>query len=50
MSMISVSPVLNEEGNIVFFVGLERDITKEKEIDRAKSEFISLASHQMRTP
>ncbi|MFI5260354.1 MAG: PAS domain S-box protein [Candidatus Paceibacteria bacterium] len=49
-AMIDVSPVLDSEGNIIFYASLERDITKEKEIDKAKDEFISLASHQMRTP
>ena len=48
--MASISPILNRRGEIMFFVGLEKDITKEKEIDRAKTELISLASHQLRTP
>lgn len=47
---IKISPILDDKGNVVFFVGVERDITHEKQVDRAKTEFVSLASHQLRTP
>jgi len=47
---ISISPVLDADNNIIFYVSIERDITREKEIDRAKTEFVSLSSHQLRTP
>lgn len=47
---VRISPVLDKEGKIIYFVGIERDITRHKEIDRAKSEFVSLASHELKNP
>lgn len=49
-ALISISPIIDKSGDIIYFVGIERDVTKEREVDREKTEFISLASHQLRTP
>src|SRR5688572_1884084 len=46
---VTVNPLL-EDGKVVGAVELIRDITAEKEIDRAKTEFVSLASHQLLSP
>ena len=46
---MTIAPLL-AKGEISGAIILFRDITKDREIDQAKTEFVSLASHQLKTP
>lgn len=47
---LHISPILDQSGNIEFFVGIERDLTQEKENEKMRQDFLALASHQLRSP
>ncbi len=49
-ALIKVSPILDEQNNVKFFVAIERDISQEKQLAKMKDEFLSVASHELRTP
>ncbi len=47
---LSLSPIFDDQNQITGGIALFRDISSDKEIERQRNEFISTASHEMRTP
>jgi NtrC-family two-component system sensor histidine kinase KinB len=48
--LFSVTPIRGRERNLSGTVLLLRDVTRLKEVERLKSEFVMAASHELRTP
>ena len=47
---MALGPVITESGDLLGGVAILRDITREIESDRLKTEFIGTVSHELRTP
>jgi PAS domain S-box-containing protein len=47
---VSFAPVRGDSGKVTGTVAVFRDFTREAELDRMKSDFVSIASHELRTP
>ena len=48
--LFSVTPIRGRDRNLSGIVLLLRDVTRLKEVERLKSEFVMAASHELRTP
>lgn len=49
-TLMRISPILDREEKLIGFISTEEDVTEFEKISELKTEFVSLASHQLRTP
>ncbi len=47
---ISYSPIYDDENNVTSGIAVISNVQKEREMEAAKSDFISIVSHELRTP
>jgi PAS domain S-box-containing protein len=47
---LSLSPLLNDKGQVTAAVAVFRDVSQQRAEEQRRAEFISTASHEMRTP
>lgn len=47
---VSLSPIRDKTGALTGFSAIARDISARKQIEKAKTEFVSTVSHELRTP
>lgn len=50
ISEVNYTPIYWKKEKLEFYLLIERDITRDLELERMKNEFLSIASHELRTP
>lgn len=46
----NATPIINDNGFVVGFRGVDQDVTEQRMMEKTKNEFISIVSHELRTP
>lgn len=46
---LSVSPIYDENNKLIYFLGVQKDVTIEVERNKARDDFVSLVSHQLKS-
>jgi PAS domain S-box-containing protein len=49
-AVLTISPMHDAENNLIGFVASHRDVSQERELERARNTFMTHVSHQLRTP
>lgn len=47
---LTISPILDKEGQVIGVSKIARDITEQKQNEERKNDFIGMASHELKTP
>ncbi|MEX2599324.1 MAG: response regulator [Dehalococcoidia bacterium] len=48
--LVSAAPVMDKEGNVTAAVSVLQDISKLREVERLRTEFLGMVGHELRTP
>ncbi len=47
---LTISPVFNEAGELISFIGLQRDITERKKLETLRDDLVHMIVHDLRSP
>ena len=49
-TLVRAQPIFDAQGQVQFVVSVYTDVTEQKELEQRKDHFISMASHELKTP